>query len=125
MPEPFDIFGEDIAGLIGEHLSEHVFDLTLTVVTPGTRGVNPTAGTQPTTADHTVKGWEDSYSERQVDGQMIQQGDRKISILGSSLPSGVVPKPNDEITLAGVTRTICENGVKTDPAHAVFECQCR
>lgn len=125
MPEPFNIFGVDLAGKIGRAFSSKVFDITLTKVEPGTRGGNLTGGTSPTEVEYTVKGFEDSYKESQIDGTLVQKGDRKFSIFGSSLPSGVVPEPNDTLTLAGNEWTIVEGGVKSDPARAVYECQCR
>lgn len=121
-----NIFGADIAGKILQNLGSRVFDLTLTKVEAGTRGSSLTAGTSPSRTDHTVKGFVDSYTDRQVADSLVQQGDRKIVILGASLPSGVVPEPTDEITdEAGTVYVIVENGVNRDPAGATYECQSR
>lgn len=118
-----DIFKKQIAKKINDKLGPLVFDLTLTKVTPGTRGADLTAGTNPTETDYTVKGFVDSYSDYLIDGNRIQAGDRKIVILGGSLASGVEPKPDDKVTAEGVERTIV--AVKRDPAGATFECQSR
>lgn len=121
-----NIFGADIAGKILQNLGPLVFDLTLTKVESGTRGVNLTAGTSPSRTDYTVKGFVDSYTDRQVADTLVQQGDRKVVILGASLPAGVVPEPADEVTdEAGIVYVIVENGVSRDPAGATYECQSR
>lgn len=122
MPDYPDIFGVDMAGKINEELGPLVFDITLTVVTVGTR-VASTEGTQPTEATHTVKGFVGDYKDREIDGEIIQRGDRKVIILGGSLPSGVVPKQNDKTTIGGETRRI--QNIQRDPAAATYKCQVR
>ena len=118
-----DIFKKDIAGKINDKLGPLVFDYTLHVVTEGTRGANLTGGTNPTETDHTVKGFVDDYRDREIDGTIIQRGDRKITLLGGSLPSGVVPKVQDKVTAEGIKWTIVN--VMRDPAGATYECQSR
>jgi fructose-1-phosphate kinase PfkB-like protein len=121
-----DIFGEDIAGKIYQGLKGKVFDITLTKVEPGTRTPGSlTGGTNPVETAHTVKGFVDHYQDRHIDGTLIQRGDRKIIILGGSLPSGVVPEPSDKLTAEGETRAIVEDGVTRDPAGATYTCQVR
>jgi len=121
-----NIFGADIAGKILQNLGPLVFDLTLTKVEAGTRGSSLTAGTEPSRTNYTVKGFVDSYTDRQIADSLVQQGDRKIIILGASLPDGVVPEPADEVTdEAGTTFVIVEDGVRRDPAGATYECQSR
>jgi len=121
-----DIFKADIAGKINKALGNLVFDLTLTKVEPGTRTPGTlTGGTNPTETGHTVKGFVDEYKDYQIDGTLIQRGDRKVVILGGSLSSGVIPEPGDKITAEGETRTIVEDGVKRDPAGATYTCQVR
>ncbi len=121
-----DIFKADIAGEIHKELKTLVFDITLTKVEPGTRTPGAlTGGTNPVETGYTVKGFVDEYQDRHIDGTLIQRGDRKIVILGASLPSGTVPEPSDKITAEGETRTIVEDGVKRDPAGATYTCQVR
>ena len=121
-----NIFGADIAGLINQNLGGLVFDLTLTKVESSNRRGNLTEGTSPTETTYTVKGFVDSYTDRQLQSTNVQKGDRKISVLGGSLPSGIVPEPNDKLTdEAGNQFTIVEDGVMRDPAGALYECQCR
>ena len=123
MPDPFDIFGVDLRGKIGAAFGSKFFDITFTKVEPGTRTGDLTGGTNPTTTEHTVKGFEDSYNERQIDGTIVQRGDRKILVLGSTLPSGIEPEPNDELALANKTWRVVN--VNSDPARATYECQSR
>ena len=119
-----DIFGADIAGKILAGLGPMVFDYTFVKVIEGTRNpADPTAGTNPTTANHAVKGFMATYRDHQIDGTVIQRGDRKGSLLGASFPAGVVPEPNDKVTAEGQTWYIIN--VQRDPAGAVYACQLR
>jgi hypothetical protein len=121
-----NIFGVNIAGIINQNLGSLVFDLTLTKVENSNRKGNLTQGKTQSKTSHVVKGFVDTYTERQITSSLVQKGDRKIVVLGASLPSGVEPEPNDEITdEEGAVYTIVENGVTRDPAGATYECQSR
>lgn len=102
----------------------------LVKVTPGTRGATLTAGTNPTEASYPCKVWVAKYSTGEMAGTSIRYGDDKVSILGGTLPAGVVPAPNDKITFDGVTYRILGEGeggmgVSADTDRAVFRCHCR
>lgn len=91
---------------------------------------DPTAGASVRTTNHTGQGIVEEYRESQVDGTVVQRGDRKVLILGGTISPFVEPAPNDLIELEfpdGVTTTltIVENGVTSDPAAATFTCQVR
>ena len=124
MAQP-DIFKAQIAKKVRKALGPLVFDITLKKVITGTRGSDLTAGTNPTTGTHTVKGFVDTYRDSQIDGTLIKSTDRKIVILGDSLLSGVEPEPSDTITAEGSELTIVPGGVRRDPAGATYTCQCR
>lgn len=104
---------------------------TLIKVTPGTRTPGSlTGGTNPSTTSYAASGFVADYSDDDIDGTLVIRGDRKISLFGSSFPAGVVPEPEDKITItdpSGVSRTyrIVPKGVTTDPAGAVYTCQGR
>ena len=116
-----DIFGEDIAGELFRELGPLLFDVILVQVTGKERdSANPTKITE-FTKKFTGKGFVDDYKARQIDGMTIQQGDRKVTILGASLPAGVVPKPSDSTIIEGETKVVVN--VIRDPASAVYECQ--
>lgn len=117
-----DIFQAQIAEQINQALGPLVFGVTLVKHTPGTR-TNSTGGTNPTTANHVCRGFIDDYNSRRIDGSIIRQGDRVCTILGASLPAGIVPEPNDSVIAESQTRTIVS--VVRDPAGATYECQIR
>lgn len=117
------LFGVDIQAEIGKAFGGQLVPLTLHSVTPGTRNPSdPTAGTAPTTVDVTSEGIVDSYRESQIDGSLIQQGDKQILILGQPL-GDVVPKPSDRVTIEGRSYSLIR--VERDPAVATYTAQGR
>lgn len=99
---------------------------TLTKSTPGTRTAGAiSAGTNPTTATFTATGLVSDYKASQIDGTLIKQGDRQVTLFGASISNGAVPEPGDRITIDGETLTIVKGGVGRDPAKATYLCQCR
>lgn len=119
------IFGIDLAGIIFDELGPLLLDATLIKVTPGTRtGGSLTGGTNPNEASHSTKGFIDNYSDEQINGTVVMLGDRKITLLGDGLPSGVVPTPGDKITIESQTFVIADP-VNRDPAAATYECNAR
>jgi len=124
MPTPPDIFGEDIAGKINQALGPLVFDQILINITEVRNPLDPTEVTL-TETPHDCKGFVDVFEDDHVDGTLVLRTDRKIVILGASLPSGVTPQPGDKITAEGTNFNIVPKGVKRDPAAATYECQSR
>jgi len=118
------LFGVDVAKVVNKAMGKGLLPVTLTVVTPGTRSSSAlAAGTQPTSVSHPCRGLVEDYNERLIDGETIRDGDRKVLILGDSLPSGVVPKGTDRVTVLGKTYVIVH--VNADPAAATYSCQVR
>lgn len=117
------LFGLDIAGLVASSLGGHLLPATLTVVTAGARGSDPTAGTNPTQVSHACRGVLEDYATRTIDGTMVRVGDRRALLLGGTLPAGVVPKPGDTVTIEGATFNVVR--VERDPAGAAYVCQLR
>lgn len=103
---------------------------TLIRVAPGTRTPGAlSGGTNPTTTGIPCQALIELLSDDDVPATLIQQNDRKIGILGASLPSGIVPSSNDRVTM-----TDLDGAVKTfrlfavisgDGVRAVFEFQAR
>lgn len=122
MPE---LFGIDIAGIIAQEVGPGVLPATLIVVTPGTRLLgNPTGGTQPTrTSIPGGRGLIDDYTDDQIDGTLVQEGDRIVTLIANTFPGLPVPKPNDEVTIENGTYKIIR--VKRDTAAATYTCQVR
>jgi len=117
-----ELFGIDIAGILSDGLEAAggVNDLTLTSVAKGTRASGDlTGGTSPTSADHPGKGF--YYDERgtQEQGSAVRVTFKVVAIVGASLPSGVVPKPNDVVTFSDGAKFRLGSS-KTDPAKALY-----
>lgn len=130
-----DLFGADIAGAIFDALGNDVLDATLTRRNTALTGARDpaelTAGrttfdvSEAETTAWSCKGFVDHYRDGQIDGTLIQRGDRKIVLLGKSLPDDIDPEPGMLITIEGAQWRIIEGGVMRDPAGATFTCQVR
>lgn len=119
------LFGIDIAGIVNAELGPGLLPATLQVVTPGSRDpLNVTSGTNPTVVEYSCRGVLEDYDDRQIDGELILRGDRKVLLLGKSIGGGAVePKPGDQVTIEG--RTFSVIGVTRDPAAATYTLQVR
>lgn len=117
-----DIFGEDIAGQINKELGPLVFPVILTK-SSAFRNTTDSTDQSVVTVDHAGKGFVADYEDRFVDGTIIQRGDKQVIILGASLPSGIIPKPNDKTTIESEVKVIIN--VERDPAGATYTCQVR
>lgn len=118
-----NLFGVDIAGIIGGAMNSGLPVITLIKVTTGTRDPNdPTAGNRATEKSYKGRGFLDDYKDYQIDETTIRRGDRKILVTGSSL-NGIVPSAGDSIIAEGITFSIIN--VKRDPAAATYTCQGR
>lgn len=122
----FKSFGINIAKLVNDNLGGAVLTVTLTKKTVGDRtSGNLSGGRSISTTDYSCKGFVDVFEDSQIDGTTVKRGDRKVVILGASLPSGIAPEPDDTITIEGETLEVVGDGVRRDPASATYECQCR
>ncbi|MBL4904287.1 MAG: hypothetical protein JKY62_16815 [Desulfocapsa sp.] len=117
-----DIFGIDLAGILADSLGSLVFDQTLIKVT-SIRDPDDSSKRIKTKVSHIHKGFIDVYEDTFVNGGLVKMTDRKIVMLGATLPTGVVPEPGDQIIAEGRTFTIVADGVVRDPAGATYECQ--
>lgn len=104
----------NIAKLLAKNLKKFgkpigVKGLTLLKVTPGMRGADASAGTNPTTASFAATGFIETLTVRDLPETQIVANDRKVSILGATLPVGITPSVNDKVTvqdLDGTTKTM-------------------
>lgn len=97
---------------------------TLTKATAGTRTPGDiSGGTNPSTTDYAAQGYIDSYAIALIDGTLILENDRKITLLGASIAGGVTPANGDKITIDGTTYRVIR--VDRDPASATYSCQAR
>jgi len=134
MPGRPNIFGANIAAQIAKGLGPLMLPATLIKKTAGTRGAGVlTEGRNvgDSTTSYACKGFVDEYKQSHLGAgagregaTLIQEGDRKITLLGGTLPDAIDPAPGDLITIEGETYTIA-GPVKRDPAAATFECQGR
>lgn len=93
------------AGRFGGMLG--VQSCTLIKVSPGTATPGSLIdGTNPVETSYPVMGKIDSYDPSDINGTLIVESDRRITLIGSSLPAGVVPVPGDKVTIAGTTYRI-------------------
>lgn len=131
-----NLFGADIAGQIYKALGNSLLDATLTRVTAGTRDAAALTAGQVVDASSTsypCKGFIEDYRDGEIDGTAIRHGDRKIILLGKSLPDSIDPLPGDVIAIEGESWVIVPaagdgrvaRGVNRDPAGATFACQAR
>lgn len=118
-------FGIDLPSLINEVASPMYDDATLVVRKRGTATAsNITAGTNPTEENKSCKAIVEDYDERQADGS-ITRGVRAVVILAASIQDGAVPKPNDKVTVGGVTYRIADGGVQSDAMEGIYVCRVR
>jgi len=120
------LFGIDIAAEIASAIGPS--DATaarLVSVTPGTRTSGaPSAGTNPTTASYSCRGFVVDYAAGQIDGTLVVKGDRLVSLVAKSINAGATtPKPGDRVTCRSRTYSIVR--VEGDAAEAMWHCQVR
>lgn len=113
----------NIPGLVGTLLGGQAAFVTLTKITPGNRSpTNLAGGTIPSSRNYAARGYVSDYASGQVDGTMIQRGDRCVVIYASTL--SVVPEPGDRVTVDGVGYALIRVEDR-DPAGARYVCQVR
>ena len=121
------LFGVDIPGILHQSLSPGLLVGTLYVENTATRDPDdPTAGpvhSSPT--EHTFKGTIDAYTDKEIDGNLIQKEDRRVLIIAKSLTPTVVPLPGMKVTVTGTPGLWRIERVKSDPATATYTCQAR
>lgn len=125
----------NLAKILAKNLKKYgkpigVKPCTLIKVTPGTRtGGSVSGGTNPTQVNYAATGFVEAYDSDDIDGSLIQADDRKISILGGSLPAGIVPTANDMVAIAdpsGAPQTyVIVSPVLGDGVGAVYTAQGR
>jgi hypothetical protein len=118
------LFGVDIAAILNQSLGPGLLKMTLVRLTPGQRvDGDLTSGVHPSRKTYACKGVVVDYRLSQFDGDLVQKGDRRVLLLGKSLPSGIVPQSSDHIQAEGVEAEVVN--VIRDPASATYDCQVR
>lgn len=123
MPE---LFGVDIAGIVGDAMAGQLFPVTITRNEQGERDPNNLTGGRPQ-EPATVVGiegfWED-FTGQPPPGVVVELNDRKAVLIGDTIPPGGEPLRNDAIEIEGQTLYMVKP-ISRDPASAVFVYQCR
>jgi hypothetical protein len=109
-----------LAKKIGKAVGRLFYDCKVLVYTPGSGpAYDPGDPTYKTT---TCKGMIGTYADSLIDGTLIKQGDAKVTITTTCCSN--MPRPaKDKIVIRGNTYAIVN--VSTDPAQALWICQCR
>lgn len=119
------LFGVDIAKEIATGMGPGLLKGTLFRIVPGTRDpAATTSGVNPATRRAGFRGIVADYTTDQIDGTVIISGDKRVLILGGTLPKGVVPVPDDQLAIDGLTDLYIVR-VTRDPASAAYSCQAR
>lgn len=88
---------------------------------------DPLGGTRATVAVFQARGFVSSYESTLVDGTLIQQNDRKVTLLGATIKGNglknVAPEVGDRVTIGGDTYAVVN--VEADPALATYKLQGR
>lgn len=121
-----ELFGIDIAGIVGDAMAGQLHAVTVTRYTEGERDPDNLTGGRPR-EPATVTGidgfWED-FTRDPPPGVTVELGDRKAVLIGDSIPAGGHPVRNDAITIEGKTLFMVQL-LARDPASAVYVYQCR
>ena len=126
----FDLFGIDIAAIIGENMTED--DLLSANLYQRTEGSGEEVDGE---IDYTAPpgnsfsnaipchGFTESVTIKDTREQILSN-DRKITIIGDSLPAGVVPTQGDKINIESTDFKILSL-LERDPAGAVYTVHAR
>lgn len=124
-----ELFGLDIAGIIGQAFDGQLASVELEREVEGARDPNNLTGGKakvPTNAPAGMQGFWQDFSNQftRPPGIELELNDRKAVIIGDSIPDGWVPKRNDALTIDGLTLYVW-SPISVDPANAVYEFLCR
>lgn len=125
-----NIFGVNMASILGRALGPLTFDIVLTRENQGSRDPANLAGGRVdydggSSQSWSCKGWVDQWTLYELQNSIIQAGDRKVVILGGTLQADIEPETSDIVTIENEDLRIVSSGIKRDPAGATYTCQCR
>jgi hypothetical protein len=109
-----------IAKTIGKAFNSLFLDATLTRDVAGV-SPDPADPVAPTQTTFACKAIVEVYSDYLRKSGLVNERDRKVLVLASTLST--VPKPDDRISISGIAFTVMS--VATDPATATWEIQGR
>lgn len=120
-----NLFGEDIAGLVGDAMKGNLLPAILTKVVSGGRDPdNRTKMLDATEVGYEAEGYIESYTDLELHGTSIKSKDRKITLIAALIEGGQIPEIGDKIFIEGNTWDLVSIPAR-DPAGASFICQGR
>lgn len=122
------LYGIDVSGIVKKEIGDKVLTdaahaAVLKHFTVGTRTGNLTGGTNPTSTNHTCKGFIDSKKLKSFKGTLVANGHVFIVLIGDSISPAVVPVEEDQITIESKAYRI--KVLDRDPAAAMYTCMCK
>jgi len=94
-----ELFGVDIAGIIHDNVSEGVLPATLRRRVERGDTDDLTAAPRSINYDHPCRGFTESLSVQDLRKVEALADDRKVTIIGGSLPLGIIPEKGDQLTI--------------------------
>ena len=92
-------FYADMADTSAEMIAEFGQDVTLTLSVPGAYDTATGTTAAPDVSTQTVKGVEEAYSARSIDGTLILAGDKKLHVSPLNAAGAAITAPQVESTV--------------------------
>lgn len=121
------LFGVDIASILNKELAPGLLNGKLFSATAGERDpLDPTAGPQDAVlTEHSFKGIINTYTDKEIDDELILKEDRKILMVALSINPAIVPETGMRVQMSDNPGTWIIVRVTRDPASATYLCQAR
>lgn len=124
MGDLFKRRGVNIEAELARQMGGDLLPGTLIKANFGNRSDVPSEGKEPGPRSYQFRGFLENIKLREVEGSLVQAGDRQVTILGGTLPPGVTGETQDQISIEGGTFTIV-GLIERDPDGATFIYQVR
>jgi len=114
------LFGVDISGLVHQHISPGIPKAKLIKVSRKPNPAKLTGKPLITEEKHDCSGFAESFKQRELTSDILVS-DRKIILIGDSLPSGVTPDKDDSVFIESENKTFNVLEIlDRDPASATW-----
>jgi hypothetical protein len=126
-----DLFGVDIAGIIADAMADGLFPVTVTRYTAGARNPADLTGGRPRTPATVegISGFWDDFTSTPPPGVVLELNDRKLVLIGDTIPVGGEPRYNDAVVvhepMGDVGPLYVVKRLSRDPANAAPTYLCR
>lgn len=121
-----ELFGIDIADIVAEHIGPGVHDVLISREQRAARAPGDLTGglVKGVPLTFPCKGFWEDFSGLPPPGIEILLNDRRLVLIGDTIPEGGIPERNDAVTCDGQTLYVVQL-LSRDPAHAVYKYLCR